>query len=657
MRFFKAASATPGREAGSSGWRERLRTTKFRTLGVVVVAGAMVVTSTSSAGAAGPQYGPTGAVPATGTKIAGGTAYFQEGPSAPPTYIFPFISPQVCSTMNYGQLTYIMYRPLYWFGNNNSPTVDPSYSIANPPTFTNGDKTVTVTLKHWMWSDGEQVTSRDVEFWMNMFFAEKDNWCDYTPGYFPDNIASMAYPNSSTVVFHMKEAYNPTWFLYNELSQITPLPIAWDVTAKGQAAPSPTAANLPDTTPAGVAKVYTFLNSEATDVASYATSPYWSIVDGPWKVKSFTSTGQVTFVPNTSYSGSPKPTLSQFVEVPFTSDEAALNELKSGGPNALSMAELPDEYIPQLKSVESEGYNAVNFTGFSFSFFPLNFGNPIMGPVFSQLYFRQAFQHVLDQKGWIDKILDGYAVPTYGPVPLAPPNSFADSYETDNPYQFSTSDAASILKAHGWADVGSGQVAYCAKPGTGAGECGAGIPMNRKLQFGLLYQSGAVITAEEVEDLKSQASQVGIDLELTSAPFAQVVGHVINCGPGGQAKPSSPKCSWTALDWGAGWIYAPDFEPTGETLFYTGAGSDYSGYSSAEADHLIALTTTAPASQSQAAIDNYENYMAQQLPVVFQPTATGSPTSASIDLISKHLGGYINNVYFNLTPETWYLTK
>src|ERR1700722_6498892 len=111
MKFFKAANATPGLEASSPGWRERLRTTKVRTLGVIVVAGAMVVPSTRSAGAAGQQYGPSGAVPSSGTKIAGGTAYFQEGPAAPPTYIFPFISPQVCSTMNYGQLTYMMYRP------------------------------------------------------------------------------------------------------------------------------------------------------------------------------------------------------------------------------------------------------------------------------------------------------------------------------------------------------------------------------------------------------------------------------------------------------------------------------------------------------------------------------------------------------------------
>jgi len=613
--------------------------------------------SHSRSASATTNYGPTGPVPSVGTKVKGGTAYFQEGPSAAPTYIFPFISPEVCSTMNYGQLTYLMYRPLYWFGNNNSPTVDFNYSIGKPPVFSDGDKTVTVTLKNWKWSDGEQVTSRDVEFWMNMMFAEKDNWCDYTPGYFPDNVVSMSYPNASTVVFHLNKAYNPTWFLYNELSQITPMPIAWDRTAANQPVPSPSANNLPDTTKAGAAQVYSFLNKLATNVSSYAKSPFWSIVDGPWKLQSFTTTGEVTFVPNPDYSGSPKPTLSKFVEVPFTSDDAILNEIKSGGPSALTFAELPDEYLPQLRSVESEGYTATNFPSFGFAYFPLNLGNKTFGPVFSQLYFRQAFQHLVDQPGWLSKILDGYGVPTYGPVPLAPANSFADSFERTNPYVFSDTDAAKILLAHGWANVAPGKVAYCARPGSGPSECGPGVPKGLKLKFGLLYQSGAIVTQEQVEDLKSQASTVGIDLELSTAPFAQVVGKAIDCGPNGQAKPGSAKCAWTALDWGAGWVYAPDFAPTGESIFYTGSGADFSGYSSAKADQLIARTTTAPASQTVAALDAYQNYMAEQLPVVYFPTATGNPTAAAVVLTSKHLGGYINNVYTNLTPETWYLTK
>jgi peptide/nickel transport system substrate-binding protein len=631
-----------------------------RAVGAVAVAGAMVLTSTYTASAqSASNYGPSGAVPSVGTKIQGGTAYFQEGPGAPPTYIFPFISFAVCSTMNYGQLTYLMYRPLYWFGNNNSPAVDYNYSVGNKPVFSNGDKTVTVTLKNWKWSNGESVTSRDVEFWMNMEFAmaPKGDWCDYTPGYFPDNVASMSYPNSSTVVFHLKGAVNPTWFLYNELSQVTPMPIAWDRTSASGPTPTASTPNLPDTTPAGVAKVYNYLNSQATNVAGYASSPLWSIVDGPWKLQSFTSTGEVTFVPNPDYSGSPKPTLSKFVEVPFTSDEAILNEIKSGGPSALSMAELPDEYLPQLKSVEGEGYSAVNFTDYGISYFPLNEGNPTFGPVFKQLYFRQAFQHLVDAQGWLEKILGGYAVPTYGPVPTAPFSPWVDSYERNNPFKFSLSDAASLLKSHGWSNVSSGGVATCEKPGSGADECGAGVPKGLQLKFNLEYQSGSVVSAEEMEDLKSQASQVGIDLELTTAPFAQVVGKGINCGPDGQAAPSSSKCSWTALNWGAGWIYAPDYLPTGETLFYTGASSDTSGYSNAEADKLIKATTSGPASLTIPNMHAYENYIAQTLPVVFFPTATGNPTSAGVDLISKHLGGFINNVYTNLTPETWYLTK
>ncbi|HXW77906.1 MAG TPA: ABC transporter substrate-binding protein, partial [Acidimicrobiales bacterium] len=197
----------------------------------------------------------------------------------------------------------------------------------------------------------------------------------------------------------------------------------------------------------------------------------------------------------------------------------------------------------------------------------------------------------------------------------------------------------------------------CTKPGSGPGECGAGVPKGLQLKFNLLFQSGSVITQEETADLKAQASQVGIDLELTTAPFAQVVGKAIDCGPHGAAPSSSAKCSWTALDWGAGWVYAPDYLPTGETLFLTGAGSNFSGYSNAEADKLIEATTNGPASLTIPNMHAFEDYLAKQLPVVFFPTATGNPTSAAIDLISKHLGGFTNNVYTNLTPETWYLTK
>lgn len=670
MKLLKATGAGTRPTVKSHRWRRWLPTSTARVIGIVVVAGATVLTSTTAANASAlsnvsGNFGPSGPLgPVSGTKIQGGTAYFAEAPQAAPTYIFPFVNAENCTTVNFGQLFQLMYRPLYWYGNDNSPKIDYNYSIGNAPVFSNGNKTVTVTLKHYVWSDGETVSSRDIQFWMNMMFTDKENWCDYTHGYFPDNVASVSYPNSTTFVLHLKRGYNPTWFTYNELSQITPMPIAWDRTSLTAAAPSPTAANLPDMTPTGVNNVYNFLNCQAGDqvtcpkgtkapsTTTYPTSPLWSIVDGPWKLSGFTSTGEVTFVPNPTYSGSPKPTISKFVELPFTDDAATLNEIKSGGPKALQVVELADENIPQLGSIESEGYNAANFTSSSIAYFPLNLHNPTWGPVFSQVYFRQAMAHLVDQEGWIKKIFSGLAAPDYGPVPSAPANPFADKMEQTNPYPFSPADAAQLLKAHGWTDVGPGETAVCSN----ANLCAPGDPKAKgmKLSFNFDYASGVTTIDEEVQDLASQAAQVGMKLQLTTHPFAQVAGAAYDCGTNGQYKPSQPECKWTVEDWGAGWVFAPDYEPTGESIFYTGAAANYEGYDNAKNDALIAATTTASNNQ---ALYTWENYMIAQAPVVFIPVATGNPAAGSLVLVSNHLGGYTNNLFTNLTPETWYLTK
>ena len=41
-------------------------------------------------------------------------------------------------------------------------------SMASDPTWSNGNKTVTVKLKNWKWSDGQPVTSKDAEFFIDM---------------------------------------------------------------------------------------------------------------------------------------------------------------------------------------------------------------------------------------------------------------------------------------------------------------------------------------------------------------------------------------------------------------------------------------------------------------------------------------------------------
>jgi len=198
----------------------------------IAVAGSMILTL-----AAGSVSTATGAASKPHvTKVKGGTAYFAEPPGAQPNYIFPFAPFRYFSVNNLSQFQELMYRPLFWFGNGANPTINLSLSLANYPVFSNGGKTVTVTLKPYVWSDGEKVTSQDVVFWMNFMKLEKDTWAGYVPGTIPDDVASITTPNASTVVFNLTGSVNQYWWVYNELSQITPLPMAWDVTSLSQKA-------------------------------------------------------------------------------------------------------------------------------------------------------------------------------------------------------------------------------------------------------------------------------------------------------------------------------------------------------------------------------------------------------------------------------------
>jgi len=575
-----------------------------------------------------------------GAAVKGGVVYYAEQAGANPNYIFPLTPSADFSIADVNQFQILMYRPLYFYGNHGKAEINYKLSLANPPVYSNGDKTVTITLKHYMWSDGEPVSARDVIFWMNLLKANEADWGGYVPGDFPDNVVSYSAPNSSTVVFQLNRAYNPTWFTYNELSQITPLPIAWDRTSLSQPAPSPSARNLPDTTPAGARAVYNFLAGQSQDLSTYATSPIWSVVDGPWKLASFTTDGKAVFVPNPDYSGPIKPRISEFVELPFTSSAAEFNVLRAGN-GAITYGYLPNADINQKAYVESLGYRLEPWIEFGFAYWNMNFNNPTFGPLFRQLYFRQALQHLVDQPAWIKNFLHGYAVPNYSPVPVVPPNPFADAEARVNPYPYSVATAKQLLTSHGFRLVNG--VMTCERPGSGPSDCGSGVPKGLALKINLLYYSGSESVAEEMTAFQSAASQAGIDILLNSGNGNTVFADEAPCTP------SQASCKWQMILAGT-WEYSPDNYPTGGELFASGAGSNYGNYDSSVANRLIAETHYS--SNPTAALDAYQNYMEQQLPDIFRPLP-----AAQLSIISDKLAGVTQNPYLNLTPEEWYFTK
>jgi peptide/nickel transport system substrate-binding protein len=610
---------------------------KWRLGGVAVVAAVAL-----AAAGCGGSSGPSSSSSSSGARVTGGTVTWAELPSTFPNFIFPFMSLTYFSVANSQDLQYLLYRPLFWFGGQNTqPTLDAALGPADAPTYTNGGKTVVINMKGWKWSNGETVDADDVLFWLHMMEAEISNWAGAAPGGIPSNISSMAATGPNQVTLHLTKAYSSLWYTYNELSQITPMPMAWDVTKLGAKPGSGgcTAATAASHYAACKA-VYTFLTAQAKNVGGYTTSPLWTVIDGPWKLSSFNTTGNVSFVPNPKYSGSPKPTIHTFTEVPYTSDSAEYTALRTGSvdigyiPSQDLPAKSPSSVLPPTNPLGS-GYTLQPNYDWGFAYYLINWTNPTMGPVFKQLYARQALEYVADQVGMSKVTWRGYAYPTTGAAPAEPTtNPWLSSEQKanggDGPYPFSVAKATALLTSHGWTKVGG--VMTCQTPA----KCGAGVKAGTKFSFTLDYSTGISAFTSEVSIYKSDASQAGISVNVVGQTFDTVIGEAV---------PTSS--SWQGAMYGL-WIYSPDYEPTGEELFATGAGSNGGAYSDPKMDSLIDATET---SSSIATYHAFANYAATQLPYIYMPLNYG------IQAVKSNLHGVIFNPLQTELPEYYYFTK
>jgi peptide/nickel transport system substrate-binding protein len=572
--------------------------------------------------------------------VKGGTATVGVINGAAPTWTWPFTPVAQSSVVNKQDFQWLLYRPLYMFGgNDNSVTVNYPLSTGDAPVYSGDGKTVTIHMKGWKWSDGETVDAADVAFFLNMLKAEKTNYVGYTVGGLPDNLASFKVTSANTIVLHLTKAYAPTWFTYNELAMITPFPLAWDVTKTGAKAGSGGCSTSAAKCPA----VYKFLLAQAKKPSSYGTSPIWGVVDGPWKLTAFSDTGNDTFVPNKAYSGLPKPSISKLQYVSYTSDTAEYTALKSGILDVAAIgvgipsADLPPKpagsELPATNPLGS-GYYLEPFYSYAIAFAEYNFQNPTYGPVFKQLYFRQALAYLSDQQGMAKAVYAGYAYPTTGPVPPKPANPFAPAVESANggagPYPFSIAKAKGLLTSHGWQMVGG--VMTCQVPA----KCGAGVAKGTQAKFTFDFTTGFGSFAKQVEVYKSDASRAGIQINPVGQSFSAMLGEINNTNK-----------SWV-MGQISGWAYdGPGFLPTGEPLFQTDAGAGF-GYSDPQMDSLIKRVQT---DSSMTLFHQYATYTAQQLPVLWMPQ------TYFVQPVKSTLHGVTFNPDYTFVPEYWHYTK
>ena len=245
------------------------------------------------------------------------------------------------------------------------------------------------------------------------------------------------------------------------------------------------------------------------------------------------------------------------MELPFTSSEAEFNALIGG---KVTVGYIPHEDITSpAKSPTVPGANNARVAGqftldpwypWGINYFPYNFHSTgdggQAGKIFSQLYFRQAFQTLVDQPLYIDKLFKNYAVPTYGPVPVLPKNSFATAFEQKNPYPYNVAKAAGLLTSHGW-KVDPKGVTTCVD----AAKCG--VPAGTPLSFTIQYVSSSQTEQELMAAEVASWQQVGIKITLTSASFDTVIGNAVPC--------HGKTCTWELENWGGGWVLRPRLLP------------------------------------------------------------------------------------------------
>ena len=580
----------------------------------------------------------TSASPGASTTASQKAATYASMPDQGPNWLAPFNPGDKMITAN-SSLKALIWVPLFQYsGAGGSMAWDKKSSVASDYAFSADGLTVTVTLGNYTWSDGKPVTTRDLEFTYNLIknnikdtLNGADSWSSYSPGKFPDNVTTFTVVDATHVTLTFDKVYNPDWIVANQLVYLTPLPQhVMDIASAGA-----TATDL-DRTADGAKQVYAFLMDQGKDVTTYATNPLWAVVDGPYKVSTWTSDNAITIVANDKYTGQDKPAIATVHLKPYTSDDAEMNDVRAG---AVDYGYVTATQMTAQQQFTDAGYTIEPWAGWGITYAPYNFASTKNGPIFSQLYIRQALQQAIDQPTMVKSIFYNTASEDYGPVPQGMTSDFLSDVQKNNPYPYDMAKAAAALTDHGWTKGADGYVT-CTSPGTGANQCGEGIAAGTGISLNAVIET-ADVTNKEWSYIKSQWQQIGVNLTLS--PSTTVTTTAQDCDP----KKNVASCtSWDFVFFGtAGSWYFPAY-PTGERLFYPNVmkwncGQWVDQTAAGYIDATLKGTDT-------SAMKTYSGYLAQQLPVLWLPMP-----AYQISAIAKGLNVGMQDPGGSFTPQRW----
>jgi peptide/nickel transport system substrate-binding protein len=398
------------------------------------------------------------------------------------------MNPLLSSSLYNQQAASLLYQSLIWL-NASTGTIDWSRSIANSVSTPDNGTTYNVTLRPWHWSDGVPVTTADVAYTFKLIKEFGTTYAQYGAGGMPDIVKALNIVSPTQFQLVLTHRVNPTWFIYNGLSQLSPLPEhSWgkysvDEIFQGQSSPA-----------------------------------FFSVVDGPLQAKRLDIGLDLVLVPNPAYDGP----ISHFHRLIFkflASDGAALQGVEAGD---LDMANAP---APLWRAVQHlPGLNLTTLPPVAaYGEIALNFRNPAV-PFFRDVRVREAMADAIDQATMIKLVDHGHGVEIYGPVVPEPPTFLSPEMKAGiYPVGYDPAKARALLQAAGY------------RPGPD----GIMRKDGKELSFVYLMLSGDAANEQVTELTQADLLKIGIHMKVREIEFNQLVALLEN-----------PKADWQAAGLG-----------------------------------------------------------------------------------------------------------
>ncbi|MHB1304357.1 MAG: peptide ABC transporter substrate-binding protein [Acidiphilium sp.] len=381
------------------------------------------------------------------------------------------LNPFVISSAYNQEAAGLLYYGLLWV--NRQHKIDFSRSLATKIDVSKNNTTFTVTMKPWTWSDGQPVTTRDVQFTYDLIKKLGKTYVPYGSGGVPTLIKHFKVLGPERFRIVLKHPVNPNWFELTGLAQFIPYP-------------------------AHVWGKYT-----VNQMWRRQSDPsFFKVVDGPYRIVSFKMGRHIVFGPNPTYQGH-KSQIHRFIMKFLHSSGAEILGIRAG---TLDVSNLPF-------SLWAAGHRLKNvrvikvMPNFGFQLIQLNYKNPSVS-FFRDVRIRQAMADAINQEQAIRVLYHNTTKPEYGPVPVLPPTFLPPSERAGKyPIGYDPAKARQLLDAAGWK----------------VGPDGIRVKDGKRLEFTNTIPSGGATATLWTELWQQDLRAVGIQMDIRQVTFNQLI--------------------------------------------------------------------------------------------------------------------------------------